>query len=145
VALKPTTVTISGDDIAFLEKRGARSHRGGGEFSRSVVLGRMLDTWQSVLKLHDPRTTRALPEAIHQLVLQALPEPWKLKQFEIEHLEIVLAGLPGFDAAARAAGLDPAEVVAALAQLEFVEKVVLADHATLAQAPAISEAMQEDE
>ncbi len=139
-----TSVAIAAADVAFLDALGAISHRGGGEFSRSVVLGRVLKQYRDILSVYDPSKSGVLPAAVYQLVLHALPEPWTLKQFEIEHLEAYLAShVPGFAAAARGAGLEPAEVTAAIAKLNFAEKMVLVVDATRSQAPAASQAALE--
>jgi hypothetical protein len=136
---KGTTVMMSAGDSAFLAERGARSHRGGGEFSRSVVLKRALASLRGMLAEYDPRQG-GMPEEMHGLVVRLLPQPWALSRFELQHLDRVLAGVTGFGEAARAVGLEPEEVIAAVAQLGFAERVVLADEATRVQAPAASQA-----
>jgi hypothetical protein len=144
MAGKGTTVQITAADVRFLEKRGARSHRGGGPFSRSVVLHRTLQMLGDVLEHSDPRRTRALPEAMHGVVVRVLPEPWNLKAFEVEHLATILERAPGFGAAAAAAGVDSAALLATVAALSFPEKLALLDHALQEQGPGAAAASPEE-
>jgi hypothetical protein len=97
------------------QQRGGRSHRGRGTFSRSVVLGRVLDSHRLYQEFTDPRRTRGMPEEHHALIIRLLPEPWALRRFEIRKLEDVLELTPGFAAAVRGAGLDPAVLLAEVA------------------------------
>lgn len=120
----------------FLERRGGRSHRGNGAFSRSVVLSRMLDSLRLYQEFTDPRDTRGMPEEFHALVVSLLPEPWALRRYEIRHLEGVLEATPGFAAAVTAAGVDPAALLAAVAATSPAEKLTLVDHAIQHQVPA---------
>jgi hypothetical protein len=137
---KSTTVTISAADSAFLAERGARSHRGGGEFSRSVVLKRALVRLRQVLTEYDPRRSAGMSEPMHGLVVRLLPQPWALSRFELQHLDRVMTEVAGFGEAAQAVGLAPEAVIAAVAALAFVERVALADDATRVQAPEASQA-----
>jgi hypothetical protein len=138
-----TSIQIGIGDIAFLERRGARAQRGGGEFSRSVVLHRAFQTLRTLLEECDPRRTRGMPEVQHAFLTRILPQPWTLKRLEIEHLATRVEGVPGFRQAAADAGLDAAEVVAALASLTFAEKLALLDQAVQVQAPAATVAEEE--
>ena len=140
---KNTTIQLSVADITFLERRGARSHRGGGEFSRSVVLHRMLQTMRSVFEASDPRKTRGMSAEVYSLVTRLLPEAWTMRPFEVEHVGTVVARAPGFAEAAKEAGLDPAKVITELDAMSFAEKAALVDQAVQAQAPAASAAMPE--
>jgi hypothetical protein len=144
MAGKGTTVQITAADLAFLERRGARSHRGGGTFSRSVVLHRTLQMLRDCLDQFDPRKTRGMPDEMHRLVVQELPEPWTLKSFEVEHLALILERAPGFAAAAAAARVDPAAVLATVAAMSYAEKLALVDHALQEQAPAAAAASPEE-
>jgi hypothetical protein len=139
-----TTVTLAAADISFLDELGAISHRGGGPFSRSVVLARVLKQYREILEVCDPRKSGQLPEPVYQLVRRALPEPWTLKRFEIEHLHTYLAGTSAFATAAQGAGFDLAEVTAAIAKLDYAEKVALVADAIRAQAPAAARAFSEE-
>ena len=139
-----TTLQIAAPDVAFLARRGARSHRGGGTFSRSVVLHRALQMFRDCLEHSDPRRTRDMPEPMHRLLTELIPAPWDLKAFEIDHLALLLERAPGFAAAAQAAAIDPAALLATLAPLTFAEKLALVDHAIQLQSPAASAASPEE-
>ena len=109
------SLQISAAAAQYLEQRGGRSHRGGGIFRRSVVLGRVLESHRLYQEFTDPRLTRGMPEELHALVIRLLPEPWALGRFEIRKLEQVLEDAPGFAAAVTAAGMDPAVLLVAVA------------------------------
>lgn len=113
---------------------------GPGTFSRSVVLGRVLESHRLYQEFTDPRLTRGMPEEIHALVLRLLPEPWALRRFEIQKLEEVLELTPGFAAAVSGAGVDPAVLLAAVAAATPAEKLTLVDHAIQHQAPVAAAA-----
>ena len=140
---RPTSIQIGAADVAFLEKRGARSHRGGGEFSRSVVLHRLFQTLRTLYEECDPRRTRGMPAALHGFLTRILPEPWTLKPLEIDQLADRLSRVSGFREAAAAAGFDAGEVLASLASLSLGEKLALIDQAVQAQAPAAAAASPE--
>ncbi len=89
------TLQISAAHAEYLGRRGGRSHRGRGTFSRSVVLGRVLESHRLYQEFTDPRLTRGMPEELHALVTRLLPEPWALRRFEIQKLEDVLELTPG--------------------------------------------------
>ncbi|HVT18564.1 MAG TPA: hypothetical protein VHQ90_20595 [Thermoanaerobaculia bacterium] len=139
-----TTIQIATRDVAFIERRGGRSHRGGGEFSRSAVFHRLVNMLDMLLDHADPLRNRRIAPAQHELVTRHLSEPWAMTAFEIEHLESYLARNSGFAAAARAAGIDPAELLATLAGLNFYEKMALVDQACQAQSPAAAAAVPEE-
>jgi hypothetical protein len=145
MAGKGTTVQIAASDVAFLARRGARSHRGGGTFSRSTVLHRSLVMLRDVLERCDPRQTRAMPEAMHQVIVRVLPEPWALKVFEVDQMPALVAQAPGFAAAAAAAGVEVEALLALVGALNFGERMALVDQALQAQAPAAAAATPEDE
>ncbi|HEV3076941.1 MAG TPA: hypothetical protein VHB47_21140 [Thermoanaerobaculia bacterium] len=130
------SLQISAAQAQYLERRGGRSHRGRGTFSRSVVLGRVLESHRLYQEFTDPRLTRGMPEELHTLVIRLLPEPWALRRLEIQKLEDVLELTPGFAAAVRGAGVDPAVLLAVVAAATPAEKLTLVDHAIQHQAPA---------
>src|ERR1700687_3655167 len=130
------SLQISAAHAQYLEQRGGRSHRGRGTFSRSVVLGRVLESHRLYQEFTDPRLTRGMLEEIHALVIRLLPEPWALRRFEIRKLEQVLEDAPGFAAAVAARGVEPAVPLAAVAGAPPAEKLTLVDHAIQHQAPA---------
>jgi hypothetical protein len=137
------TLQIGPAQADYLERRGGHSHRGKGTFNRSKVLARCFDTLRLYQQLTDPRTTSGLPEEWHSLIVRLLPEPWTLKPYEIINLEGVLKITTGFAQAAVASGIDPAALLAAVAALTPAEKITLADHAVLHQAPAAATASPE--
>ena len=133
------TLQLAVRHARYLERRGGRAHRGNGPFSRTVVLGRMLDNLRLYQEFTDPR----IPEEFHDLIVHLLPEPWTLKPFEIKNLEAVLDSTPGFAESAAAAGVDPAALIGALAAITPAEKLTLVDHAIQHQAPGASAASPE--
>ena len=137
------TLQISAAHAKYLERRGGRAHRGRGPFSRSAVLGRVLESHRLYQELTDPRKTRGMPEAVHALIVRLLPEPWLLRAFEIKNLEGILEAAPGHADAAAAAGIDPGAVLAAVAGATPAEKLTLVDHAIQHQAPAAAAASPE--
>jgi hypothetical protein len=145
MAVKRISVEMTAAQVRFLEKRGARAHRGpGATFSRSVVLGRMLDYLRMYQESSDPRRTRGLPEPMYQVLVRRLPEPWTLRRLDIETLEAFLARSAKFMAAVEAAKVAPAALLAAVEAMSLAEKVTLVDHAVQVQAPAAAGASPEE-
>jgi hypothetical protein len=140
MAGKQTTIQIGRGDVVFLERRGARSHRGGDTFSRSATLQRSLATLRAVLEHCDPLRNGRISPAQRDFVVRLLPAPWAMTPFEVEHLVSYLARPRGYEEALRAAALDPVELHTALAALTFSEKMALVDQAVQAQAPAAAKA-----
>jgi hypothetical protein len=138
------TLQISAADAGYLARHGGHSHRGKGNFSRSVVLHRMLDALRLYQEFTDPRQTRALPDEFHELVVRLLPDAWNLRRFEILNLEGFLEATPGFQQAVAAAGIDPAALLAAVAAATPAEKLTLVGHAIQRQAPAASAVSPEE-
>ncbi|HVT14667.1 MAG TPA: hypothetical protein VHQ90_00610 [Thermoanaerobaculia bacterium] len=143
MAGKLTTIQIAPGDIAFLERRGARAHRGGGEFSRSAALQRSLATLRAVLEDCDPLRHGRISATQRDLVVRLLPVPWAMTAFEVEHLGGYLEHARGYAEALRAAGVEAAELAAALAALSFCEKMALVDQAIQEKAPAAAAAEEE--
>src|ERR1700694_1945990 len=141
---KGWTAQLGPDDLRFLERRGAVSHRGKGTFNRSAVLHRELQLLRALLRRYDPLASGALPEPMHDLAVRLLPEPWTLKPLEVDHMAELLATAPGFAAETAAAGVEPAAFLAAITSLSFAEKVALLDHALQHQAPAAAAATREE-
>jgi hypothetical protein len=138
------TLQITAAHANYLASRGGHSHRGKATFSRSIVLGRMLDALSLYQEFTDPRETRNMPEEFHALIVRLVPKPWALRRFEIKNLETLLASTPGFAGAVTAAGVDPAALLAALAATSPAEKLTLVDHAIQHQAPAAAAAVPEE-
>jgi hypothetical protein len=130
------TARIIPADCVFLEARGAVSLRGAHTFSRSAVLHREIQVLRALLDHYDPRRGGVLPEPMLRLAVRLLPEPWLIKPAAIEHLALRLQEAPGFAAQAKAAGVDPAALVAAVGALSFGEKAALLDLAVQEQGPA---------
>ncbi|HVT57505.1 MAG TPA: hypothetical protein VHR45_03820 [Thermoanaerobaculia bacterium] len=144
MAGRGTTLQLGAGDVAFLGRRGGRSHRGPGEFSRSAVLHWSLDQLRLFLTHHDPLKSGRLTPEQHDLAVNVLPIPWKLRPYEVEHLEGILERAPDFAAALAAKGMKAEKFLAAIRALTFPEKVALVDHAMQAQGPAASTATPED-
>jgi hypothetical protein len=141
---KATSIQMTAAHRRFLEKRGARSHRGGSVFSRSAVVERALDGLGLYLKWTDPRKTRGFPEAMHTALVRRLPEPWTLKPYEIETLEGFLRRSAEFLEVTAADGVDPEALLEAIGAMTVPEKVTLVDQAVLAQAPAMADTSPEE-
>jgi hypothetical protein len=92
----------------------------------------------------DARQTRGFPEEFHALFVRLLPAPWNLTRYEIQNLEGLLAATPGFGEAVTEAGVDPAALLAAIAEATPAEKLTLVDHAVQHQAPAAAAASPEE-
>jgi hypothetical protein len=134
VAGKAPTVQLGPGDLAFLERRGARSLRGGSVFSRTSVLHRFIQGYRALLEHHDPRLR--LPPPLYEAAVALLSAGWSLKPLEIEQLEVVFARADGLADAAAKAGVEPRALLDAVAALTFSEKFVLVDLAIQAHAPA---------
>lgn len=117
----------------FLERRGARSHRGGSVFSRSSVLNRQLELLKAMLEAADPRPLLARP--VHEAAVTLLARAWTLKPLEVAHLEEILAKVEGLDTVLAAADIERQEFLAAIAGLTFWEKCALVDLAVQSHAP----------
>jgi hypothetical protein len=137
-------VQLAGRTVIFLARRGGRSHRGRGAFSHSAVLQRSLQMLGSILERCDPRRTRHMPEAVHRVIVKALPEPWNLKPFEVEQMRALLTRAPGFADAAAAAGVAVEGVLALIDELHYGERMALVDQAIQFQAPAAAAVTPED-
>jgi hypothetical protein len=142
MAGKGTNVQLGTADIVFLERRGARSHRGGSEFSRSSVLHRVIQGQRALLEAADPRP-RLAPAACEAAVA-LLPAGWTLKPLEIQHLEEVLEHAADFAQVVVKAGLEVRAFLDAVAALSFAEKFALVDLAIQAHAPAAASAKPEE-
>jgi hypothetical protein len=139
---KSSNLQVETADVSFLELRGARSHRGHGDFSRSAVLHRQLRGLRALLEHADPRPR--LPPAVYQAAIDLLPAAWELSAFEIELLDQILARAPGYAALLAERGVEEPAFHAAIAALSFFEKYALTDLAVQAHAPAASEARPEE-
>jgi hypothetical protein len=134
MAGKGTNVQLGTADLLFLERRGARSHRGGNVFSRASVLNRLIQGHRALLEHADPRLR--LLSAVFEAAVALLPAGWTLKPLEIEQLEKVVAPAEGLAEEAARANLDPRAIVEAVAALSFAEKFALVDLAIQVHAPA---------
>jgi hypothetical protein len=136
MADKGTNVQLGRVDLAYLERRGARSHRGGSDFSRSSVLSRELRLLADILEDADPR----LPTKMYDVAVELLREGWRLKPIEVRHLDEVLAAAEGFSEVVAGAGLNGQDFLAKIAELPLVAKYSLLDRAIQMHAPAAAEA-----
>jgi hypothetical protein len=136
MAGRGTTLQVTLKTVAFLHKRGARSHRGGSEFCRSAVLNRAVHSLDFLLDRSDPRKTGHLPDDLCRLAVRLLAAPWALTAFEVQHLGTFLARSPALAAAAAEAGIEPAAFLAALDALTLAEKFALVDLAAQEHGPA---------
>ncbi|HVT60486.1 MAG TPA: hypothetical protein VHR45_19085 [Thermoanaerobaculia bacterium] len=141
---KVTTIQVGRATIALLERWGARSHRGGGDFSRNTVLLRSLQALRDLMEFSDPRETAGLPEAMHRAVIEALEAPWTLKALEVNQLGEILRRSPGLAAAARAAAVEPQELLARITALSFAEKMAIVYAAIRQQAPRAAAVIPEE-
>jgi len=97
-----------------------------------------------------PKAQSALLEAMeeHQVTAEGetrlLPEPWLITPATVENIALRVQEAPDFAAKVKEAGIDPAELVAAVAALGFGEKVALLDQALQHQAPAAARALEEE-
>jgi hypothetical protein len=134
VAAKGTNVQLGSSELGFIERRGARSHRGGSAFSRSAVLSRALIMLNALLEDADPKPR--LPPAVKEVAIGALTTPWTLKPLEVRHLEDVLAAAGAeLDRLLQGASLERGVVLETVAGLSFAEKCALVDLAIQAHAP----------
>jgi hypothetical protein len=140
MAGKATNVQVGSSDLRYLERRGARSHRGGSLFSRSSVLSRALRNLAAVLEEADPRPR--LPPAVYETAIGLLREGWLLVPMEVSHLDEVLAKAEGFNQSLGAAGIETKVFLDAILALPFVAKCALVDQAIQVHAPgaAVDEA-----
>jgi hypothetical protein len=143
MAVKGINLQLGPSDVVFLEKRGARSHRGGNEFSRSAVLHRVIQGLRAVLENSDPRPR--LPGKLFQAAVELLPTGWTLKPLEIQHLEEVLERAPDFAKVLGDAQVKAPAFVEAISALSFAEKFALVDLAIQTHAPAAAAARPADE
>ncbi|HVT60380.1 MAG TPA: hypothetical protein VHR45_18550 [Thermoanaerobaculia bacterium] len=132
---KVTTIQVGRATLAQLERWGARAHRGGGDFARNTVLLRSLQALYAFVEFSDPRETAGLPEAMFRVVVEAVEAPWRLRPLEVKQLAEVLRRSPGFEEAAREAGIETRELLAKIEPLGFAEKLALVYRAIQEQAP----------
>lgn len=136
------TTQVQAPVLRFLEKRGALSNRGARTFSRSAVLNREMQFLRALLVHYDPHRTGAMSEEMVALVARLLPDPWLITAATVENLALRVQEAPSFAAKVKEAGIDPADLVAAVAALSFVEKMALLDQALQHQAPAAAQALE---
>jgi hypothetical protein len=139
-----TTVQIGTADTRFLAGYGARSQRGGGEFSRSLVLHRLLDGLRCILERSDPRSTHGLSREGCEVLVRTLRHPWRLSPFEIDHIHDPGLHGPELEPGLAEAGVEPKRFLAEVAALPFAGKAFLADAAASLQAPAASAALYDE-
>jgi len=135
MAKKQLTVHLEPDTYVEIQERGA-----GGDRGPSEVVRRRLEMLDSLVIHCDPRSTRGFPDPFFDFLVSFLKAPWNIPPDRIVGLEVYLAQRPGFDAAARRAGIDPAALRRAVRELSFAEKLALIDaaevHHTHAAEPA---------
>jgi hypothetical protein len=136
---KATTVQLNKADLAFVERRGGRSHRGGGTFSRATVLHRALQALRMLVDNCDPRRTRGLSPAGWEVAIRKLPRPWHLSRLEVEHVGTILDRVAGMREELAAAGVDAEAFLEQVGKLNFAESVALVDAAICQQGPAALE------
>ncbi|HVT60667.1 MAG TPA: hypothetical protein VHR45_19995 [Thermoanaerobaculia bacterium] len=141
---KTTTLAISRAAVAFIERRGGRSNRGGGEFSRAAVVQRTLMAYGALLQRCDPRKTSGLSEEMFRLAVALLEEPWSLRPLEVEHLGETLGQSAGLEAAAKEAKVDREEFVKTIEALGFAEKMAIVDASIQDQAPRAAGTIPEE-
>jgi len=122
-----TSINFASHHFEFLAKRGARSDRAHGMFSRSNVLRRKVDLFSAVLDRSNPLRTRDFPEPYVRLLGQLVPEPWTLSPDEIELFDRYIANRTELADLAKSAKIDSKDLVQRLAQLSFPERVALVD------------------
>jgi len=127
----PLTVHLEPRTVAQIRERGA-SERGAGE-----VLRRRLEILDSVIVHCDPRATRGFPEAFFDFLVSFLTEPWTISADRILRLDAYVAQRPGFGEAVAEAGIDPAELRAAIHGLTFAERLVILDAAEVRHAQSL--------
>jgi len=129
------TVHLEPHSVVQLHERGSGSDRGPSE-----VLRRKLEILDSLVVHCDPRVTRGFPDDFYDFLVSFLTAPWSIPPDRILSLEAYVAQKPGFLAAAETAGIDPAELRAAIRGLTFAERLVLLDAAEFhhTQPPAAS-------
>ncbi len=128
-------ITIPPAILDHLRRRGGRSDRTHGPLNYTRLLTRHLELYLCLLRRSDPRLTRALPADQYELILELLAEPLELEPFHIHRLGDYLADRPDFLTRTREAGIDAAELAAAVAACSFAEKLHLADAAQIRHAP----------
>ena len=124
MAKKQLTIHLEPATLAQLQERGAAGDRGPSE-----VVRRRLEILDSLVVHCDPRFTRGFPDRFFDFVVSFLTAPWTIPADRILGLESYLAQKPGFAEAARAAGIDPAELRLAIKDLSFAERLALLDAA----------------
>ncbi|HVT60485.1 MAG TPA: hypothetical protein VHR45_19080 [Thermoanaerobaculia bacterium] len=134
-ATKTTTLALGPVAVAVIERRGGRSNRGGGDFSRSGVLQRTLQAYGAIVERCDPRKTAGLSEAMYRLAVGLLEAPWSLRPLEVDHMGELLDESAGLEAAARGAKIDRKEFVKKISALTFAEKMAIVDASTVEHAP----------
>ncbi|MDP9121781.1 MAG: hypothetical protein M3O15_10520 [Acidobacteriota bacterium] len=117
-----TTVHAERAVVAFLEKRGARSSRGGGNFNRSRMLKQAILMLESVFQKSDPRAK--MSEELLKAAFQVLDAPWDMRTFDLEHLEVFVRTRPEFGSLRPKVRED---LVRAVGTLTFAERAALLD------------------
>ncbi|HVT60661.1 MAG TPA: hypothetical protein VHR45_19965 [Thermoanaerobaculia bacterium] len=141
---KTTTLASGRAVLAIIKRRGGRSSRGGGEFSRAAVAQRMVTAYGALIERSDPRQTSGLSEEMFRLAVGLLEQPGSLSPPEVGHLGEALGRSPGLEAAAREARVDREEFVKTIEALGFAEKMAIVDASIQDQAPRVAGAIPEE-
>lgn len=123
---KTTTVHLSKEVTSFLEERGAVADPSKGNRNRSAALRRAIERLDAALRHTDPRED-GFPEAYISVISSLIEDPWALDADDINLLDVIIARHPGLKRACASAKVDPGQLVDALQELGFVERLSLVD------------------
>lgn len=123
-----STLTLSVQMKARLEDHGARPNRGRAN-SYSAHMRWYVELYSWIVTAHDPRKTRNMQQQAYDLVVEGLPAPETMQEFQVAHLGELLRMSAGFLERAKGAGVEAEAICALLDSYPFPEQLHLYDAA----------------
>jgi hypothetical protein len=121
--------------VDFLNRRGARPDRGRSPFSLTNVMRQQFELFMASIDESDPRGSRGFPQVYYDLTVELLSQPWTLNADTIRLLDGYLGRQPHLNYLLEQTGVDRKTYLAAIAELNFSERLHLVEQAHVRHAP----------
>ncbi len=128
-------IQASPDMVDFLNRLGARPDRGRSPFSLTNVMRRQFELFMAAIDESDPRISRGFPQEYYDLTIELVTQPWTLNADALRLLEHYLGRQPHLNYLLEQIGADRKAYLAAIAKLNFSERLHLIEQAHIRHAP----------
>jgi hypothetical protein len=128
-------IQASPDMVDFLNRRGARPDRGRSPFSLTNVMRQQFELFMASIDESDPRLSRGFPQEYYDLTIELVTQPWTLNADAIRLLDHYLGRQPHLNYLLEQIGADRKAYLAAIAKLNFSERLHLVEQAHVRHAP----------